>query len=234
MPIQPHPQHLTLNDLAQLCAQETEHYYQHRDHDPRFCFELFRRAIGEQDQSAWESISTQYQPMVTGWVRQHPAYESSGEEAEYFVNGAFARIASHLTPDKFGGFPDLGYLLRYLKMCVHSVIVDYSRAAEQSRLHASLEDLSVEVRAPAPAIEDEVSEALQNQELWQWIHDRLNDEKERLVVHGLIVLAMKPRELYDQFPAVFSSVDEIYQIKQNVLARLRRDPGAKNFLGEDA
>ncbi|MGE5251434.1 MAG: RNA polymerase sigma factor [Bacteroidota bacterium] len=231
MSIDPQPRQLSLTDLARICAHETEIYYQHRSHDPRYCFELFRRAIGERDQSAWELVCIQYQPMVSGWVRQHPAFESSGEQVEYFVNGAFARIAGNLTPDKFRSFSDLGYLLRYLKMCVHSVIVDYIRSAERAPQHASIEDLAVEPKTPGPAIEDQVADSLDSQALWQWISDRLRDEKERLVVQGIFVLALKPGELYDYYPAAFTSVEEIYQIKQNVLARLRRDPDAKSFLG---
>jgi hypothetical protein len=59
--------------------------------------------------------------------------------------------------------------------------------------------------------------------LWDAVTARLTDEKERQVVYGSFVLALKPRVLYEQFQRLFLSVDEVYQIKQNVLARLRRD-----------
>ena len=102
------PQHMALADLADWCAHQTELYFQHQSHDPRYCFELFRRAIREQDQTAWRLICLQYEALVTGWVRQHSRFESSGEEIQYFVNGAFAKIAISLTPDKFAGFSDIG------------------------------------------------------------------------------------------------------------------------------
>jgi len=43
------------------------------------------------------------------------------------------------------------------------------------------------------------------------------------VVYGTYVLDLKPRELCRRYRSVFSSVREVYRIKQNVLARLRRD-----------
>ncbi len=224
-------QHMALTDLIDQCAHETRLYFQHQSHDPKYCFELFRRAIREQDQAAWEMICLQYQPLVAGWVRQHPRFESSGEEVQYFVNGAFGKIAITLTPDKFGGFSDIGYLLRYLKMCVHSVIVDYSRLAEQVSLDA-LEDAS-EKEAPDMSPEEQAMDQSYRQALWDLINARLQDEKERSVIYGSFVLALKPQELYDLFRNLFSDIDEIYRVKQNVFSRLRRDPGFRKLLGED-
>jgi hypothetical protein len=225
------PQQMALADLAGWCAHQTELYFQHQNHDPRYCFELFRRAIREHDQHAWETICLQYQPLVAGWVKQHSTFESGGEEVQYFVNGAFAKIAVTLTPDKFGGFLDIGSLLRYLKMCVHSVIVDYNRLAEQECL-APLEDASEE-GTPDLSPEEQTMDRSNRQAFWDLVNARLNDEKERAAIYGSFVLALKPRELQGLFPNRFSDVDEIYCVKQNVIARLRRDPEFRNFLGQD-
>ena len=224
-------QNMTVTDLALKCGQETESYFQHRSHDTRYCFELFRRAIRDRDRFAWDTICLQYQPLVTGWVRQHPRFEGSGEEVQYFVNGAFGKIAGVLTPDKFGGFSDLGSLLRYLKMCVHSVIVDYIRSGEQTR-QSSLEE-APEVAVADAAPEDEVLDRASSQSLWEWLNSRLLDEKERKVIHGLFVLDLKPQELYQHYQSVFKSVDEVYRIRQNVIARLRRDEEFRKLLGDD-
>lgn len=225
------PQHMTVAELGIHCTQETELYFRHQSHDPRYCFELFRRAIQDQDQSAWALICCQYQPLVAGWVRQHSRFASSGEEVQYFVNGAFGKIAITLTPDKFGGFSDLGSLLRYLKMCVHSVIVDYDRSAEQPRLRA-LDNVSRE-QARDESPEEQVMDHSYQRELWNLIKARLQDEKEYSVIYGSFVLALKPQEVYDLFRTLFCDVDEIYRIKQNVVFRLRRDLELRNFLGED-
>ena len=224
---------LSLSDLARSCAEETELFFQHRDHDTRYCFELFRRAIRENNQYAWEIIFNQYQSLVTGWVRQHPGFDSSGEEAQYFVTGAFAKISSILTTEKFDKFSDLQSLLRYLKMCVHSVITDYNRTTDRANLQISFEDIQFEIEATNPAPEKVVSDQLDNKTLWAQLNERLNDEKERLVIYGIFVLALKPRELCKHFKDVFTEVEEVYLIKQNVMARLRRDTEFRHYFGGD-
>ncbi len=210
------PQHLILAELASWCAKETDLYFQHQSSNSSFCFELFRRAIQERDQAAWEIICSQYQALVAGWVKRHHGFESSGEEIQYFVNGAFGKISGTITPNRFDSFPDTGSLLRYLKMCVHSVIVDHNRTADQTNVYP-LDESTEEPR----------------QALWDLINARLHDEKERLVVYGSFALDLKPQEVYDLFRSVFSDVDEIYRIKQNVLARLRRDPEFRKLFGAD-
>jgi hypothetical protein len=227
------PNHLDLTDLAHSCAKETELFFQHRDNDTRYCFELFRRAACEHDQSAWELIYDQYRSLVTGWVKQHQGFELSGEEEQFFVTGAFAKISNILTAEKFEKFSDLQSLLYYLKMCVHSVITDHNRVVDRVDLHISFEELQINVQAIGPPTEEDVVDRIDQRIFWEWINEKLNDRKERLVIQGVFVLALKPRELCDHYRNEFTGVEEVYRIKQNVLARLRRDSKFRKFLGED-
>jgi hypothetical protein len=213
----------TLSDLARRCAEETERFFRGHSYDPQHCFELFRRAILERETLAWEAVYSQYQPLVGRWVQQHSGFETSGEEVEYFTNRAFEKIWAAVTPDKFGQFTELGSLLRYLKMCVHSVITDHNRSLKLDELYSLAEEGAGEKEEEGPSLEDWSLERIQRLSFWDAVNARLNDEKERKVVYGSFVLALKPREVYDQFQRMFASVDEVYQIKQNVLARLRRD-----------
>ncbi|MBI3243093.1 MAG: sigma-70 family RNA polymerase sigma factor [Chloroflexi bacterium] len=223
---------LTLAELVDHCAQETERFFHGQAYDPQYCFELFQRAILEEDQLAWEAIHVQYQTLVIGWVKHQRGFATSGEEAQYFVNRAFEKIWVALTPEKFERFSDLGALLHYLKLCVHSAIVDHNRARNQANLYALAEDSPAEEKAQGPTVEDWVFDRAYRQRFWDWINARLHDEKERQVVYGSFVLALKPRELYEQFRAVFIDVEEVYRIKQNIMARLRRDPEFNKFLDE--
>jgi hypothetical protein len=223
------PQHLPLDDLAQRCTRETDLYFKRQGHDSRYCFELFRRAIQGGDRSVWENIYPCYNLLVVGWVQKHPGFESSGEKVEYFVNGAFGKLSVSLTRERFSGFSDLESILRYLKMCVHSVIIDYIRSTEQANL-SPLEDVSEEESAD-PSPEEQAMERSDQKALWDFVNARMNDEKEYSVVYGSFMLDLKPQELYDHFRGVFSDVDEVYRVKQNVLARLRRDPEFRKLLG---
>src|SRR5688572_16981463 len=113
--------HLRLGSVARRCAQESELFFRREPNDPRFCFELLRRAILEHNQDAWEMSYSQYRTLVSGWITRHPGFTDSGEESGYFVNAAFDKFWSAITPDKFALFADLRAVLRYLQMCVHSV-----------------------------------------------------------------------------------------------------------------
>ena len=224
----------TPGDLAVLCAKETDRFFRGHEFDSQYCFELFRRAIIEHDQLAWEAVYSQYHLLVGKWVKQHPGFEASGEDVSYFVNCAFEKIWIALTPEKFTHFTHLASLLGYSKMCVHSVIVDHNRVREQACLCQYTEGSAVEIPAQKESVEERVLDRVERLRFWDLIYSHLHDEKERRVMHGTFVLAQKPRELYDQYPGYFNSVDEVYLIKQNVLDRLKRDPEFKKFLSQDA
>lgn len=224
---------ISLTELADLCARETERFFNRQEHDSGYCFELFHRAIRDDDQVAWQMIYNQYQSLVAGWVLHHRGFETSGEEVEYFVTGAFGKLSKILTSEKLDDFSDLQSLLRYLKMCVHSVITDHNRLDYFTNQVVSFEELTGEVGSADPAPEEEAAERIDNQAFWVRIDEKLQDEKERLVIKGTFILALKPRELCDLHKNMFSDVSDVYRIKQNVLARLRRDPEFRKFLAED-
>jgi hypothetical protein len=225
-------QHMGVDALAQQCAHETNLYFKHKDHDTRYCFELFRRALQEGSKAAWDKICEQYDALVRGWVIQHHGFSTSGEEAEYFVNGAFGKISGTLTADKFGNFSDLGSLLRYLKLCVHSVIIDFARSADYANLSA-WEEIAEDEKSGEPSPEEQTMDQSERRTLWDLLETRLHDRQERLVIHGSFVLDLKPQEILEHFRDTFSDIDEIYRVKQNVITRLRRDTEFRKLLGFD-
>ena len=230
---QPDLRLLTLTGIAHRCAQETQRFFQRQAHDPRYCYELFRRAIADHNERAWQLVYRQYRSLVEGWVARHSAFPATGEEVQYFVNRALERMWAALTPDKFSRFPDLKALLRYLQMCVHSAILDEVRAAESRIVNAQVDLQSARTRASGSTTEDQAVARVHRDIVWQAVDARLQDEKERTVVHGSFVLGLKPRELCAQYGDVFRDVREVYRTKENVLARLRRDPEIQRLLGAD-
>jgi DNA-directed RNA polymerase specialized sigma24 family protein len=246
LPVEPHQEgecHLSeSNDLPSLslsgiqhrCAEESERFFRRQNYDPRFCFELFRRAVLEHDQRAWEMIHHQYHPLVLNWVQRHSLLSAVDEEAAYFANRAFEKMWGVLSPQKFNQFPDLKSILRYLQMCVHSVIVDYARRGEQTILLEDSEREPVVLHDPRQSsLEEKVFTRRQATELWQWINEHLKDDKERAVIYGSFVLDLKPAEMLETYTHLFRDVREIYTTKENVLARLRRDSSLKELV-EDA
>ncbi len=223
---------LTLTGIAHRCKQETERFFSSQHHDPRFCFELFRRAIVEADHRAWELVYRQYQSLVAGWVVRHPAFPVTGEEVDYFINRAYEKMWVALTPEKFAHFAELRSILRYLQMCVHSVIADCvrSRTLETVQLDHPLPIASNP--ATDSVVEEQVLTRMRRDELWRCLNRKLKNDQERCVVYGSFVLALKPRELYAQHGETFRDVQEVYRIKENVMVRLRRDSELIQFLDD--
>ena len=206
---------LSLSTIAQHCRQESERYFRGQSNDPTYCYELFRRALVERADGAWSTLYAQYTPLVMGWIERHTGYAGSGEDMTYFVNRAFEKMWSAIPPEKFHRFPDLKSLLRYLQLCVHSVIIDHIRAEEM----AALEEPTLLLEG----VEEPIIDAIQQQAFWQQIQRRLHDEREQQLLYYRYGLGFKPRQVCEQFPDEFPDIHEVYSMTQNILARLRRD-----------
>lgn len=227
-------QAMSLGSITDNCAKESARFFQGKADDSQYCFELFRRALVEKDQQAWGYIYLQYRPLVRAWVERHNAFPALGESAAYFVNRAFEKMWSAVPPEKFERFSDLKGLLRYLQMCVHSVIIDEVRRSERYRYAAGLDDAISAPGTTTPSVERHVLQEVDRTKVWTCLEERMRSEKERLVLECAFVLDLKPRMIAARYPEIFRSVDEVYRVKQNLLARLRRDSELRNCLDENA
>jgi hypothetical protein len=130
--------------------------------------------------------------------------------------------------EKFKRFQDLASLLRYLKMCVHSVIVDHNRGNQVKTV--TLEKFAHLPPPDVPIIENAVTDQLEKKRLWQMITSLLQDDKELIVIRYSFLYDLKPSEIYADNPDRFESLDELYRVKRNLLNRLRRNPMLRQFL----
>ena len=224
---------LTLAGLAHRCSREEELYFQRQSYDSQYCFELFRRTIMHQNQRAWELVYTQYYPLVTGWIERHSAFADSGEEIQYFVNRAFEKMWGAMTPDKFNAFTNLPSLLRYLQMCVNSVIIDHTRRAEHPIVNFPDEVPATDSIHQDMVIENLALDNIYQQRILEALKARMRDEQEWRVASGTFILNLKPREICACFPEIFCDVSQVYRVKENVLARLRRDTEFLKLLDPD-
>ena len=223
----------SLQTLAQQCAQETQRFFQRQVQDTYSCLELFRRAIVEKEEQAWEVVYQQYEPQVIKWVMRHPSFPSVGESADYFVNLAFLRLWTAITPAKFAEFSDIREVMRYLQLCVHSVIIDYLRARSSTTIGFEDSEAQRILANKGVSIDAMVLDKVHQTELWEIIRMRLRNDKERFVFDCCYKLDMKPREIFQQYGDRFKDIKEIYRIKENILARLRRDKEIQTFLQEN-
>jgi len=220
-----------IEEVAHSCVRESERYFRGQANDPRFCFELFRRAFVHRDQIAWEHLYRTYQPLVFKWINNHPAFEDSGEEVDYFANRTFDKIWFSISPAKFSNFKELNALLGYLKMCVGSVILDHVRNKAKLKLETLEDSNESEPNFQYPTVEDQTINHIEAKELWKRIKECLSDRQEYTVVYACFLLDLKPREILIQFPLLFADIGEVYRIKENVMDKLRRNSELIKFLG---
>jgi hypothetical protein len=233
-----------VGDLAAACRRETDRFRSGQPSADEYCFELFRRAISDRDEAAWEAVVVQYRGVVLTWVQRHGG--ASVQDADYWVNRTFDRFWSAMRPERFGLFEGLPRVLKYLQMCAATAVLDELRA-QRATPHESLDQLfgarpgaqretpGAEVGDPAGTdAEASAVERLAGQELWGAIAAEVPDEGERTVLYCSFALGMKPAEIAERRPELFAGVPDVYRIKRNVLERLRRSPAIRRFVEEGA
>ncbi len=225
---EPAPIQMDLTTLMRRCATESERFYRGQQHDTRYSYELFRRALVERSEAAWEQLFLHYSGLVEGWVRRSGAFSSSGESSEYFVVGAFVKFWRAISPERFASFPTLASLLHYLQLCATSVVIDSVRA--QSWAEMVPED-NVHQSIPSQHLPDEEAvRRVHRKEFWDLIDTQLNGEVERVVVYCSFVLGLTPRAIYAKREDLFGSVNDVYNVKRNVLGRLGRNTQLRQML----
>ena len=220
------PGQLDYDELARRCRQESKHYLAGRSHNETYCFELFRRAIFDRDQAAWQAVYTQYQALVAAWVRQHSKFQPIDEEPAFFVNAAFAGFWRRVSkPEITLHFNNLGQLLQYLKQCAHSAIEDaYRRQQYCPPDILAWDDLAETVVDNAPSPEERAISQAEVGTLERAILNRLQNETEAVVATLSWKYGLRPREIQRHRPDLFTGVSQVYRVKRNILNRLLRDP----------
>ncbi len=219
---------LPLVELARRCREETVRFLRGEPRDDAFCFEIFQRAVVGRSDDAWEAIVFQYRGIVLACVRQHTVAAVLHEPDDYWVNRALQRFWGAVTAERFSQFPDLAALLKYLKLCVHSVLMDEVRARRASS-SVSLDDISEATPERADA-EKTVLGNLSGQQLWAAISREVQDEAEEKVAFLSFARDMKPGEIAERYPTLFESVSDVYRVKRNLIERLRRSAEIRAFL----
>ena len=213
---------IDVHTLARWCAEESRAVTRDQPAPAPCAYELFRRALVERDEIAWEYLYQQYVRLVEHWVRRNGAYTASGESSEYFVAAAFTRFWKAIPAERFSDFPNLGSLLNYLRRCAACVVIDGVRAHSTNDL-LSEDSLAYQLQSGGCAAE-EATENLARHEFWRQIAELVPDESERFILHASFVLGMKPVAIAEARPDLFADVATVYNMKRNVLCRLRRNP----------
>lgn len=219
---------LSLEVLQEKCAEESNRFFRDEANDEQFCYELFRRAITDKDELAWQYVYEQYEWLVRGWVLQKSSFQSLDNRLEDIVQRTFCRFWQSFTAEKFERCNTLAEILRYLQMCVSSTVNDQLRRAKDERVLRPLEALIDE--SSQETVETRIIRAATRREFWNELRRHLKDEHEVFLVSCYFVEGMKPGEIHRRYPDVFPDVNDIYRLKRNILNRLGRTESLKKWL----
>ena len=203
---------LNVPQLAERCRQEAARSRRNLPYDPRYCFELFRRALGKGDQAAWEAINAQYRNLIRHWT-------GNPHNAEDLIQETLARFSQKITPEQLRNYPTLGHLLSYMKITAKNLVIDRQRRDERERRALDAWLAEVERRMPP-----DLDAHLDRESLMAYIRSRLNDPEEDLVFTLTFDFDLAPLEIAVRHPERFPTAEDVYRVKERFLRRLRRDP----------
>jgi DNA-directed RNA polymerase specialized sigma24 family protein len=218
---------MPLSLLVSHCNEEISNYHQGKVSDERYCLEIFRRALVDNDNDSWVALQDQFRANVVFWLRRHSRRREAllVESEQEYVDDTFKRlwqwgynqrtVLDNLAAfDVHEGFRSLAGALTFLRYCLESLIRDNLRfCARQQQVPLPEYDLPV-------AAVDEAE--VERKELWRVIQMILTREQEMHVIFLLYHEGLKPRDIVQRYPAEFANVQKIYGLTKNAMDRLRR------------
>ena len=182
-------------------------------------YDLFRRAIVEQDAEAWAACVARYRPLLCAWAAASSASARLDERSEDIADQAITRAWSAMSPERFAAFPNLAALLAYLRTCVASVVIDCIRA--QRVRQRMLQRLDAE---PIATPDQLVLDQIEREELWRIVQGAARNIQERTILIELFGLDLPPRDIRARHPSIFADIAAVYNTRRNLIARLQRNP----------
>src|SRR5258707_465668 len=109
---------LRVTTLAQEARRNIARYLvDRRPNEDPYAFELFQRAIVQDDQDAWAALYDLYHALVRNWIANRLAGDIHADICEALVNDAFVKFFRAIDATRFCQFASAPVLLAYLKTC---------------------------------------------------------------------------------------------------------------------
>lgn len=234
---------LPLADLVAHCQAQNITYLRTRQAgDDRHCLELFRRAVQEDDQTAWAFVYTWYSTeeflgehymlkWVRAWLngRHGPAIRAHFTEQE-LVQEIWLRFMRSDAAKTFN-FSDMGHLMAFLRRLVNNYALDAARRRAPSVVEYLDENDIGAFDALLRSIPDDhadIEASMVNQEgldnlLREIVGEIIHSEQEWLVFRSYFLDGLPPRKLYELHPQQFTR-GEVEAIRTRLSRRLRKMP----------
>lgn len=203
-----------------------------------YCFELFRRAIQEKSEQCWSVLYAQYSKLVVHWIGHFskssaPLLETPSED---LVTDTFTAFWRAFTPEKLSKAERLANVLSYLKSCAATAVLQAKRREDRKVKQAEWNQELIDSEGTTHQVDSRpdqiLLESMWQETLWQVVNRCCNDERERILARLSFVSDLRPSEILDRHPDLFSDVAEIYTMRRNLKNRLWRDKALQALWGE--
>jgi len=215
---------LPLPLLMLACREHLARFRRGADNDPRFCLELFRRALDAQDHDAWRGLVDLYRPLLLARLQQRGVAPDLAEEA---VQEAFVTLWLKSTTGAFSTCDHtLAQVLHYLWSGVRFALIkmrrqqyDVSLAPDsplESEFASTGNETVVEQTLDARALLARIRKLVMAQE-WEVLWLRFGQELPSREIAGRLSVP----------------VEEVYLMLASAKRRLRSDPQLRRFVEVD-
>jgi hypothetical protein len=227
------PREWSLALLQDDAAAEERKFVHGETSDQTAGLELFRRAIADQDDEAWQAIINVYRGVLITQAKRHRLSPLVNEQAGLCVDLAFERFWHATRAGRLQQFDSLASILRYLKLCFATVLLDEARARRRHTPEVRFEESEQSIDwCLTPDASSHVIDQVAAAELWQAIKRQLASDDERLVAYLSFVDGLTPAEIVERRPDRFPTAQHVYRVKRGVVARLRCSPLLQQLRGE--
>lgn len=207
---------MTTAELTHACHVDQ----QKKMRDSPHCFQLFIRALVDEDQAAWDAIVAEFSGVVRAWVYRHPSFGACNEPADAFVNEAFARLWRYgRKRAQENRFTRLSQCLKYVADCVNSAVTDHYTQLRRDQLWDSVDVTLVE---PFVGRWEAVDEKLDMEIIINEVYKVATSQAEQIIVKEVWMSGVPPRQLCINYPQLFDSATAVSNIKRNLTKRLQR------------
>lgn len=215
-----------LNELARRCQQENDVYRRIGSSDPSYCLLLFRLALVEKREGAWEKIIECYTPELRNRFFAHPWALLLREYQDDILIMTFERFLERNEKERLQ-ITSLGAILNYLHRCLYTAILICKRDSDKQRLIIGTLDDFADMPGLDPT--DESLDMLEAREVWKRVAACADNSREERVMHLWLVQDCSAPEIVRCLPADNLTREKIHQIVEKVYRRYRkRYPRAKD------
>lgn len=220
---------MSVAQLAEKCGER-----QPDNSHESYCFELFARAILQQNNEAWNAVYTQYHRLVFKWASDTAkSPDGIGDfTLEDLVIDGFSAFWKAFRQEQLEAAKNLSYILAYLKTCIVSAVGQARRRAERAMITTEWEAVSHAYRGrDEPDMLGTVLDTLSEEAIWKEIESGCQDAKDILIARLGIAANLKPKKILELYPHEFADVREVYDRRRNLRDRLQRNPQIQALLG---